>query len=71
MDLKPTVGRIVHFNPGTPEAETFPAIITKVHSEQCVNLEVFGLGVGNKYPTSVLHEASAGGAMRWSWPPRV
>lgn len=71
MDQKPSLGRIVHFHPGTPDGEPFAAIITKVWSDICVNLEVFGLGPPNKWPTSVLHESAAGGSQRWSWPSRA
>lgn len=51
-----------------------PAIITEVHSDDCVNLEVFGVAE-DRFKTSVLLlPEDALGAPRagyWNWPPRV
>lgn len=38
--MKPTIGRIVHYQ--LTERRILPAIITAVHSEECINLQVFG-----------------------------
>jgi hypothetical protein len=60
----PSVGRIVHTLPGTPDGP-IPAIITRVHSPTCVNLTVFGDGQAPHFLSSaVLGE-------QWAWPPRV
>lgn len=51
--MKPTIGRIVHvfvppdWNGGSDVA---PAIITRVHSDTCVNLRVFYDGPGHAGP---------------------
>ena len=37
--MKPTVGRIVHYQ--TEDGNTLPAMIVKVHSDTCVNLQAF------------------------------
>lgn len=70
--MKPTIGRIVHFQPAIEGAGVHPAIITKVWSDTCVNLQVFGDGIldaqGN-LPTSVV-EGAPGTARSWFWPPR-
>lgn len=41
--IRPTVGRVVHYyrNRGVGAEEPLAALITKVHSETCVNLVVF------------------------------
>jgi hypothetical protein len=60
---KPTIGRIVHYKErgGT----IFPAIITAVWSETCVNLGVFTSVYVEK--TSVL---LGDAEMEWNWPVR-
>lgn len=65
--MKPSIGRIVHYfadDSDLPHA----AIVTRVHSEQCVDLHVwsqegtqFGMTSVPNYP----------GGPRWEWPPRV
>lgn len=70
--MKPSVGRIVHFRE-TGKAwngsETCPAIITKVHSDTCVNLTVFP---DAHSPFTVAAVCNVGKDMqRWSWPEKV
>lgn len=77
MDQKPSVGRIVHYTPPeeevSPKGQAYPAIITHVFGDTCVNLHVFGdgsFGSPNHLPTSVSFDAD-GGVRTWRWPPRV
>ena len=85
-EQKPSVGRIVHYHPGDQEdrkGQPYPAVITHVWSDTCVNLETmndgsFPLRIGStgmdveKNPTSVClaNEGQTEGR-RWEWPPRV
>jgi hypothetical protein len=72
---KPTIGRVVHYV-GTLHAPEnhYPAIVTHVHSDTCVNLFVFPKGAANDVPdtglkTSVLlHDPDV--PMSWHWPER-
>ena len=61
--MKPTIGRIVHF---TEDGQPLPAIITKVHSDTCVNLQVFydsnRIGAWRSSVTQGTGERS------WAWP---
>lgn len=78
MDQKPSVGRIVHLNKvygreDSPKGQPYPAIITHVFSDTCVNLSIFNdgsfpLGANELTRTSVMFGTDAG---QWSWPPRV
>ena len=83
--MKPTVGRIVHYrayNNNTKDNQPFAAIIVKVWSDTCVNLQVFddgadgpelGLLVGDQVAlrTSVPFDDSPSPTFEsWSWPPR-
>lgn len=76
MEQKPSIGRIVIFRTSEEAAHDccFPAVITQVWSDECVNLEVFGHAEGpegepqGRFPTSVL---KGDGRRSWSWPPRV
>jgi hypothetical protein len=79
QEPKPSIGRIVHYHPfaegepGIPftgEAPPCPAIITKVFSEDCVNLTIFGVESVPLLRTSVLRGGPAAQGS-WSWPPRV
>jgi hypothetical protein len=91
--MTPSVGRIVHYYP--PEShgkddggagvrdrkrQPYPAIVTHVWSDTCVNLRVFDDGtflLGHATSTPVvtsctLAEPDAGVRHEfWSWPPRV
>ena len=84
--MKPTIGRIVHFvqkkNPRYgDELVHLPAIIVSVHSDTCVNLQVFTDGSnseepGNNDPASVKRVTSAtlndagDQPYTWHWPER-
>ncbi len=63
---KPSIGRIVHYQsaPGV----SVPAIITRVHSDECVNVTVFP----DAHPPCVETSVVLGtGERMWCWPPRV
>lgn len=79
-DPKPTVGRIVHYYPSTADTtkkdgQPYPAVITHVFDDECVNLHVFSDGTfgtpdGNKTPTSVTKwNGEPDPASCWAWPP--
>lgn len=59
MEQKPTVGRIVHYHVDESKKEQpYPAVITHVWGDECVNLAVlddgsFPLSNTDKNPTSV------------------
>lgn len=61
---KPSVGRIVHYREPRVEGghEIRAAIVTRVWSDTCVNLTVFGAD-GGVYGVK--------SATAWSWPERV
>jgi hypothetical protein len=71
--MKPTVGRIVHFvDPKRPDV-AIAAIIVRVWSDTCVNLQLFqdSNALGG-WETSVLYDENASPAARaWHWPPKV
>lgn len=76
QEQKPTVGRIVLFEPDTDDSEAqanrvasgerLPAIIVRVY-ENRVNLRVFNDGEAVLRRTSV---PFGEGAYTWNWPPR-
>lgn len=77
MDQKPTVGRIVHFYAAetAKKGQPYPAVITHVWSDECVNLQVCPDGSfpfeGSPYPTSVMLAKDPTNLQNvWSWPPR-
>ena len=70
----PTIGRIVHYTIAENEEPvngscTFPAIITFVHSEDLVNLQVFYDAYPNEnhWKTSVNRNNAPNSS--WDWPP--
>jgi hypothetical protein len=77
--MKPTVGRIVHFVQGELH---LPAIIVRVWSDTCVNLQVFTDGSNSdqvrntseapnlKWVTSVTLDETATQQRSWHWPER-
>lgn len=71
--MKPIIGRIVHYKNTETEkgchqgAELGAAIITRVHSDTCVNLAVFR-ETWTDFKTSVVQGA---GQSQWDWPARV
>ena len=73
--MKPTIGRIVHFVANLVEPEQhYPAIITHVWSDTCVNLEVFRKGTAARdvmdtgVKTSVTFDESGTQPYSWHWP---
>jgi hypothetical protein len=70
MEQKPSIGRIVHVLDNANRV--CAAIITKVHSETCVNL-VRIEGIGNLTPMSSceLVSTTLEHQSQWLWPPRV
>ncbi len=66
---KPSIGRIVHY---FGETRTHPAIITKVHGEDTVDLVIFDWGPGRvDHPTVLQCSVIRGSAIyHWQWPPR-
>lgn len=67
--MSPTIGRIVHYYVGN-EAEPLPAIITRVWSNECVNLHVFSDHGDDTLETSVPQRVTST-SWGWDWPPRV
>ncbi len=79
--MKPTIGRIVHFvNPYGTGKKIFPAIITNVWSDTCVNLHVFwdgsnyGVPIGaSPFVSSVIYDGRPMpdcDLRTWFWPTR-
>lgn len=70
--MKPTVGRIVHYQPmGQPDDRARAAIITCVHSNGSVALRVFHPVANNMDVTlDMVREAAEPTAGCWNWPPR-
>ena len=65
--MRPTIGRVVIYREhGGPMHIECPAIVTKVHSDTCVNLHVFFDGAPAGYRTSVVQE-TPGQTFGWSW----
>ena len=64
MDQKPTIGRIVHYK--VDDGGIAPAIITRVHNDDCVNLRIFLDGRPCESRTSVVRGDGRG---QWDWPP--
>lgn len=74
--MKPTIGRIVVFKQSANErphngTREHPAMITRVHNDDYVNLHVFFDGGPVSAITSV-HRAGVEpeGSMSWDWPKR-
>lgn len=70
--MTPTVGRIVYYKRyGTPggehKSEISPAIITRVHTDECVDLCVFN-PTGLHFNTSVMRDEEGRGGT-WDWMP--
>jgi hypothetical protein len=68
--MKPTVGRMVYYKSyGTPggeyQSEDRAAIITRVHTDTCVDLCVFN-PTGLFFNTSVIQGSDGG---QWDWMP--
>lgn len=85
--MKPTIGRIVHYWPGNlddrapKKGQPYPAVITHVHSDDCVNLTVFNdnsFPLGGKFspPHTITSVCKWNGVDKpdglsvWDWPAR-
>lgn len=74
--MKPTIGRIVHYVTGNNEpGNHYPAIVTHVWSDTCVNLNVFPKGQSmdgenSGVKTSVVLDSNGERAYSWHWPER-
>lgn len=74
--MKPSVGRIVHFHTTEKACQSngcadgpYPAVITRVWSDTCVNLKVLPDCAEPFDATSVcLDDIDC--SSRWTWPPR-
>ena len=77
----PTVGRIVYFMPGigcnlaVSKAGVLAALITAVHTDDCINLAVFDADGEHHALSSVNHESIAtqyvdGRHSCWDWMPK-
>lgn len=71
---KPSVGRIVHYYPSENEPHLFAevgepvaAIITRVWTDECVNLQLFTNSGRTPHLTSRCRGEGDG---EWRWPPR-
>lgn len=71
MEQKPSLGRIVLVKPHGHDAE-LPAIVTRVHSEDCINVAAFLDNSSSVMPVSSCtpQETNPDG-YGWRWPPRV
>lgn len=66
--MKPSIGRIVHFVDA--EGEHCAAIITRVWSDDCVNLIYFH-DTGSMPYTSSVQDETATKQCSWHWPEKV
>lgn len=66
--MTPTVGRIVHFGSASTPVEPLAAIVTKVHSDDTVDLSVFKPGQSGAEAYTSVSRSDALDAFRWSWP---
>lgn len=69
---KPSIGRVVlYHHPGSADGKyppmVSPAIVQKVHSDDCVDLWVFGSKGFHKNDSTL----RGYGPSQWNWPPRV
>ncbi len=81
--MKPSVGRIVHYvlSSGTNKGEHRPALVVRVWSDVCVQLQVFTdatndfpTGIGSNglfWATSVLIDETDKKENTWHWPEKV
>lgn len=61
--ITPTVGRMVYYK---ATEGVLPAVITGVHSETCINLQVFNNCEGVAFRSSVVNGQNNG---QWDWMP--
>lgn len=58
--MRPTIGRIVHVNIGTPNEEVLrPAIIVAVWNDYCVNLQLILDGVNDEWKVANVVDTAA------------
>lgn len=70
-EQKPSIGRIVLVRPFQWKEE-FPAIVTRVHSDKCINVRLFTDDSENPILVgSCLPQAENEQGFGWRWPPRV
>lgn len=67
--MKPTIGRIVHFV--DTDGGEFPGVITTVHSDTLVSLQVFRLSDVVARTSVQQDEGTAPGGYSWHWPQRA
>jgi hypothetical protein len=74
--ITPTVGRVVLYrsftsSEGSPKAELVPAVITRVRSDTCVNLQVLADAHETFWATSVSYfdDEQDHSGQGWTWPP--
>lgn len=79
---KPSIGRIVHYNPhpndlmviqamGGYSTAPAAAIITAVNSDTSVNLKVITDGPHDLWKPYVMLAQESGEVYSWEWPPRT
>lgn len=76
INPKPTVGRIVHYRlkEGKSKGEIRPAIITRLWTDDCVQLTVFVDGSNDGYDSLTIWETSVNRGDEvgyWNWPARA
>lgn len=74
MAQKQSVGRVVHFFPKGENQRPRAAMVTQVHGDFCVNLQVFPASEFPSELTSVTEgdaDKSSPYTDTWRWPPRV
>lgn len=65
--IVPSIGRVVLYYEDDQQTEPSPALVTKVFSDDCLNLMVSIDGVGTQPRTSVQHSETPIGGRRWHW----
>jgi hypothetical protein len=83
--MKPTIGRIVHYNLSDEDKEVLrsegmnnisdvlPAVVVNVHNEECINLKAI---VDGSHPglwrvhVPMLKEGEEVSGFSWIWPPK-
>jgi hypothetical protein len=78
LETPPTVGRVVLYAPtieqragGAGSGEYWPAVITRVWSAECVNLQVLTDGAPAFAVTSVMRVRASAEPRTWRWAPRA
>jgi hypothetical protein len=67
--MQPSIGRIVHYN--GPEGDgPHAALVVKVHSASCVDLQIFPQD-GDPLRINSVVDTEHDSKGRWSWPPRA